>query len=93
MQYINVLLQSWCLCACLTAVVLTLQVLSDAAKSLWRRYSAKAKELKQSVHTVSGAMRGGGICICSACACAWLCVLLSVCQDSRPGMMSQHYIS
>lgn len=29
------------------------QVLSDAAKSLWRRYSAKAKELKQSVHTVS----------------------------------------
>jgi hypothetical protein len=31
-----------------------LQVLTDAAKSLWRRYSAKAKELKQSVHMVSG---------------------------------------
>lgn len=36
-----------CACCCL-------QVLADAAKGLWRRYSAKAKELQQSVHTVGG---------------------------------------
>jgi hypothetical protein len=36
----------------LLLLVACAQVLSDAAKSLWRRYSGKAKELKQSVLTV-----------------------------------------
>lgn len=38
--------------ACWFCHAVCVQVLSDAAKTLWRRYSAKAKELKQSVHTV-----------------------------------------
>lgn len=49
---VGVLMAVWLLCTALRTWC-GLQVLTDAAKSLWRRYSAKAKDLKQSVHTVS----------------------------------------